>query len=196
MARNEVGLEAALFDDLAECDAQRPKTFTKWPARTGGSFAVLHSLPLAFRTHWNGSRDSWCIRQVNGCERCARGQGFKGHYVWAIWDLTRRQHGALDLNDKAARQLLEADIHVENRLGCCYSLKKEGGVENGRILITHTGMTIRSEDYGDGCDVVALVCKTYGITLEYFDPEMLEAISFGRRSPAPRVGARVLSAQG
>jgi hypothetical protein len=190
MARNEVGLEASLFAELAECGNQRPRTFTKWPVRTGGTFAILHSLPLPFRTHWNGHRDSWCYRATNNCDACHRLQGFKGHFVWAIWDFVRKQHGAIDLNDRAAPQLLEAEIYTESRAGCVYTLKKEGGVENGRIVIAHTGMCVNPAEYGKACDIIALVVKTYGITVDDLDPEFVHELSFLGNSPTPPEMAR------
>jgi hypothetical protein len=185
MARTELAVEAALFEDLAECDAQRPRSWIHFPARAVGRVALMHSLPLPFRTHWNGYRDEFCVGRNNGCEACARGRGFKGHYAWAVYDLTRKQHGGFDFPNGACRQIMELEYHAPTRCGLILQVRKEGGVANGRFIVESNGLMVNGSDFGDPCDIVSLVCETYKQDRSVFDEEFLGNLGYSGIAPAP-----------
>ena len=54
MPRNEIRLESALFEELAACEEQRPRSWVHYPARSVGRVVLVHNMPLPFRTHWDG----------------------------------------------------------------------------------------------------------------------------------------------
>jgi hypothetical protein len=196
MARNDVGLEAALFEDLAECDKQRPRSWVHYPARNVGRLAILHTLPLPFRTHWNGQKDEFCIGSKLGCLRCIQGRGFKGHYAYSVYDMIRKQHGGFDFTQGAMRQVLELEHHGESRCGLVMQIRKENGVSNGRFIVESNGLMIRPDDFGDPCDIVALVCETYSVDRSVFDEEFLSGLGYSRVAPAPLIHGAQQAARG
>lgn len=187
MARNVVGLESALFEDLAVCETQRPKSWIHFPARSVGRVALMHELPLPFRTHWNGVRDVFCEGRENGCALCARGRGFKGHYAFAVYDLTRRMHGGFDFTDKACRQLLEVEHGAECRTGLTITIRKEGGIENGRFIVESSGLFVKPFDFGEPCSIVDLVVQTYGVDKSQLNPDFVAGLGYSKGIPAPLV---------
>lgn len=180
MPRNEIGLESALFEDLEECEGQRPRSWVHYPARAVGRVALVHNMPLPFRTHWDGHRDVFCIGRQLGCEMCKMGRGFKGHYAFAVWDMVRRQHGGFDFTASACRQLMDSEYSAESRCGFVFTIRKEGGKDQGRFVIEGTGMCLPLCELGEPCDIVALVCETYKIERSHLNPEFVAGLGYSR----------------
>ncbi|SRR5216684_158672 len=185
MADKLLELESSLFEEVADCERQRPSSWVHYPARVVGRVALMHHLPLPFRTHWNGSRDAYCYGRKNGCEWCERGRGFKGHFCWAVFDMVRKQHGGWDVNDKSVRQVLDVQFRAESRRGGVFTERKEGQIVNGAFVRESSGLMVDPQEFGLPCDIVALVCQTYKIDEADLEPDFVAGVRSSLGTPAP-----------
>lgn len=178
MAREGLSAEALLLEHMEQAGKQRKRSWVHWPASQAGHFILMHNMPLPINVHWGGIRDTFCTGYSNGCVGCGRGQGWKGKYCWAIFDLVRKQHGGLDLTPEANRQLFELDLPGPSRAGFKFTLRKEDGKVHGRFMVSTERMYVDPKEFGKPCDIVQLVLETYNVPLEALDPVFVENLGY------------------
>jgi len=148
-----------------DLEAERRDSAPLWiskPSRGKIRVVLQKNLPMRFALHFVEGRPQLCWGRAH-CGHCADRRGKKVHYVYPAFDLTRRTPGLLDIpphaedSVKAAR---DARGFVE---GMVFEVAKEGGTENGRIVVTALHEILDLQRFGDALDVVELVCRQYGI---------------------------------
>jgi hypothetical protein len=155
--------DEGLAEDLAATNA----SWIHFPARSVGRICLLANLPLHFHTHWLGASHSLCMGRGR-CPNCTDGRGKKGHYAYPVYDMARRAHGAFDFTPPAYESLVRSAEGLGPTLGLTVTIRKTGGVVNGKFVVEamHTMQAHQIEQWGDPCDTLALVCRTYDIDID------------------------------
>jgi hypothetical protein len=164
MAKGFMGFtDGALEEDRGD----GPGSWVHFPPRSVGRICLLADRAFAFLTHWDRGITHFCWGPGN-CPWHADRLGFKGHYVFPVYDTARRSHGAFDFTKPAYKDLLEmfAADGLGIRKGRIVHCRKEGGVDNGRHLLELTNQVLNWQELGPECDVLALVARTYKLDVE------------------------------
>jgi len=134
----------------------------KVPARQTILVCLFADLPIRFAVHFVNGGPQLCWGRGH-CGHCADRRGFKVHYVYPAWDRTRRFMGAVDLPVGAERTVAEVRMERGFVKGMVFALKKEGGVENGRIVVEPLHQILDLGSLPPPMDVEELLCRQYGL---------------------------------
>jgi hypothetical protein len=172
MTRNtaEGGAPGPFTYGPGDLDAEARESAPVWiriPHRGQVLLCLLDELPVRFAVHFIGGRPVLCWGQGR-CGHCADHVGRKPHYVYRAYDRTRRSMGLIDLPVGAERTIEELRRERGFCRGMVVSLRKEGGVVNGRIICEPLHQILALEDLGQPVDVVEVLCRQYGIEESLF----------------------------
>jgi hypothetical protein len=154
-----------------DLEAERRDSAPVWikvPARSTIRVCLQKELPLRFALHFVDGHPQLCWGRGH-CGHCTDRRGKKVHYVYPAFDLSRRSAGLIDLPPHAESGVAEGrDRHGFVR-GMAFELKKEGGVENGRICCVALHQILDVERFGEPIDAVAVLCRQYGLERSLFE---------------------------
>ncbi len=148
--------------DLEQEKRNSAPAWIKVPARSTVLVCVLAELPVRFALHFVGGRPQLCWGRGR-CGHCADRLGAKVHYVYPAYDRTRRTMGAIDVPPGVEEVLSMARSEKGFLKGLVVALKKEGGVDNGRIQAEVLHQILDTQVLGEPLDVQELLCRQYGL---------------------------------
>jgi hypothetical protein len=113
------------------------------PARTKLKVVVLSTQPVWYVGHWVGNRMQ---RHWDGaCVWCEQRRGRKYRYCFSVLDADTRAPGLLELGAATAEVIMAAAEAAGRLRGLVFSLRKDGGKERGRVLVTLEGSFVAAE---------------------------------------------------
>lgn len=104
------------------------------PARSKLTVVVLSSAPVRYVGHWVGGRMVRCTGRM--CIWHERRVGQQVRYCFSVLDAETRAPDLLEVGAAAAEVMWEVAKREGRLRGLCFGLRKEGGKERGRVLVT------------------------------------------------------------
>lgn len=156
-----------VMDGWGNPDRERGEQSFAWlhvPARGTLRVVMLSRAPVRYRGHWVDGRMRPC-RGGSDCLYCERRMGGQVRYAFSVLDLDARACALIELGAAAAGEIKRAADEAGFLRGLAFQLRKDGGRERGRVLVTSQNAVVNIGELPDAPDPREHLMRSWGASV-------------------------------